>query len=507
MVDINKLLKEEERISKLLDADKHSTEILQSEEKRRKLEERAAGLDGLTRREGQIDKLLLHEDRRSRFRELGIPADNWKHLNETLAENTRIQSELFRSALPPIRDLISPLAASAAINGTWLESSSFAESIGLINRGLEKSLISNFAALTEPATSAFRELITDNFANLAREFSRPIRENFEQLHDSLLNPYLSRNSDLINQMGQMASAAALTSIGTFADALSHSKLLADEKLMFQLSGSVLDFERFSRETLSRLDRDLGKAIAPALEGSLKLANEQLIRSTALFETYVDNAFDLGEAGIENSFEQFTPNRLRVQRRELVARKDIVPNEEYESLLTKSPTAETFEKVVRCMTLIGLCNDASQTVTGQPIFSYTTTLWISGWKLPAIIPTNRSSFGEIIDSFYLLLYEAAGKDKLRFLVEHGGVLEREEAEIVWKIKHLRNKWLRHDIEHGSQAGIQKSYRERREALQWFGVGGVPQTKSDYLTLYQELISKVETFLSLLLTRISQFTQSH
>ena len=99
----------------------------------------------------------------------------------------------------------------------------------------------------------------------------------------------------------------------------------------------------------------------------------------------------------------------------------------------------------------------------------------------------------------MLYEAAGKDKLRYLERN--YLTRDECEIVWKIKHLRNKWLSHDAEHGSDRDIRESRRLRVEALNWLGVERIPTQQTEYAQIHRLLLEKVHEFLTLLLTRIA------
>ncbi len=90
-------------------------------------------------------------------------------------------------------------------------------------------------------------------------------------------------------------------------------------------------------------------------------------------------------------------------------------------------------------------------------------------------------------------------------QHSYFLKTEpEVEIIWKIKHLRNKWLRHDIEHGKDKDIAKNYQIRRETLKWFGMQRVPQSREEFIFLYNNLMLKVEEFLKVLLDRVSKFS---
>lgn len=79
---------------------------------------------------------------------------------------------------------------------------------------------------------------------------------------------------------------------------------------------------------------------------------------------------------------------------------------------------------------------------------------------------------------------------------------EECRVIWALKHLRNRFLRHDPEHGAPTDIRKAWVELREDFVWLGVPQIPpQTRVEYQHIHQRLLDELEQFLSRLLAAIN------
>jgi len=260
--------------------------------------------------------------------------------------------------------------------------------------------------------------------------------------------------------------------------------------------SLISYNHFAQHTIQALTKISDVKINLALKGSLFLANEQTLRSANLIEPIFDN---LRLDKRSNLLDRIPSNRFQVQRKELLRRDDLEENETYESLTTKSLSATIFEQIVECMLLIGECNEASETSIGKPIFKITTSFWNSAWNLQRLIATNKDYLEKVVLCLYQIVYEGAGEDNLRFL-EYVNV---DEANVVFILKHFRNKWLIHDVDHGKNSKIQKSFTERKEALQWLGLEKTPTRLDDFVTLNSRLLIKLKEFLTLLLERVSVF----
>lgn len=66
-------------------------------------------------------------------------------------------------------------------------------------------------------------------------------------------------------------------------------------------------------------------------------------------------------------------------------------------------------------------------------------------------------------------------------------------MIWAIKTFRNKWYRHDPDHGDATSIKKSYRTLRETLQRFGFAHLPGNAGDYRRFHLLLVNELIRFL--------------
>jgi hypothetical protein len=382
------------------------------------------------------------------------------------------------------------------------QSSPLQESLRLAEKTIAESYLDNLNVAHRRALQDIKAGMDKTFAAFSGIGS--IKNEIDQLRESLSRPFHSQNSELFRGYEEAVRAATLSSVGAFSKTLLENRQLRNENLFKQVSSSLLSYDHFANQTLAELRATWSEPMASALQGSLRLANEQLLRSTSAFDAYAENLnidrLDQSDLFLDRQFPKV--NRYRIQKQELLRRDDIEEDEDYESLVIKSPSAISFDQISNCMTLIGLCNEASEATRGETIFTLTSMLWLSAWKLVSVVPTNKDNFAIVVDCLYLMLYEGAGKDKLRF-IEHG-YIDGAEAEVIWKIKHLRNKWLRHDIDHGEESKIKKSRQNLRDAFEWFGLRKVPYSKNEFVFLYNGLILKVEEFLKLLLDRVSRFS---
>jgi hypothetical protein len=160
-----------------------------------------------------------------------------------------------------------------------------------------------------------------------------------------------------------------------------------------------------------------------------------------------------------------------------------------------------QRVRHVLALVTQCNEAGKTSTcGIEFFKPTTRLMIAFNELPWIFPTNQSLFGNVIDCFYFIFYEGAGRDKLRFLNTYGGPLTEADCEFIWCIKHLRNKWIRHDADHGDIGDIRKSWADLAAMFRWLGLTEFPTDVRHYQYLYHQLIVQAENFLKRILDNL-------
>jgi hypothetical protein len=415
------------------------------------------------------------------------------------------------SALSPHRDLMTEISRNQL--SIFANSSSFQDSLRLAQKSVSQLALENFQGFQNSSIQSARKLIEETFQPFLRNdfLSDQLKSNFEYLRESLLSPYQSRSSEFLRSFEQATKATAFSSLETLSKSFAEkANLFGNEDFLRQISKSLIGYDQFANDTLARFRSDIDKNIASALRGSLILANEQVLRSTSVVQSYIEDSDVSNFTDSNLVFDREFPrvNRYRIQRQELLRRDDVEEDEDYENLVIKSPSAISFDLIVNCLKFVGMCNETSQTTKGDTIFTITNSVYSNSFKLLQVVPTDKEKFAEIVDYLNFILIEGAGGKFLRFVDykdgQHFGYFANTEpeVEIIWKIKHLRNKWLRHDIEHGQNT--KKDYQIRKETLEWFGMQKVPQSKEEFIFLYNNLMLRVEEFLKLLLERVSKFS---
>ena len=165
--------------------------------------------------------------------------------------------------------------------------------------------------------------------------------------------------------------------------------------------------------------------------------------------------------------------------------------------------EEFQKSMICKIITG----------GKGIVSkieYINDYYLSNGKKELFTPTNKTfraisclstafsvddtTFGNVIDSLYMLLYEGSG-DAKRVLE----VLSDSECAPLWDIKHIRTDF-RHDIEHGDD----KKYLAKMQLIgaAYNGICGKnkPLRQKDWVTAHCNLFIKVNKLLDLMIEKI-------
>ena len=92
----------------------------------------------------------------------------------------------------------------------------------------------------------------------------------------------------------------------------------------------------------------------------------------------------------------------------------------------------------------------------------------------LVAVRESQFAEFIDHLYFIVYEGAGSDNLRFL----RLLDDADAEPVWMLKHIRNYFTRHDVEHGKDSEIEKKKLRLGEIFTSLIGKPLPRSRRDF-----------------------------
>lgn len=256
------------------------------------------------------------------------------------------------------------------------------------------------------------------------------------------------------------------------------------------------YANFVSHTADRLAENPTPEIAARLRGSLNLAEYQLLDITDTFSSFIVVPEDDEEPERKRIL-----NVPRVQQNELLDCEFVVNENDTVELINASSTAQTQQMARRVFELVVQCNEAAK-ISGLPveIFKPTTRLITVCNDLPWISATDKWRFGDVLDCLYFIFYEGAGKDKLRFLEENGGPLTQADCDFIWCIKHLRNKWIRHDADHGNTKDIQKSWASLAQKFQWLGLANHP-TNADFQFIHYKLLDLAEKFLLCILSRLT------
>ena len=114
------------------------------------------------------------------------------------------------------------------------------------------------------------------------------------------------------------------------------------------------------------------------------------------------------------------------------------------------------------------------------------------RMDHTIAIDEVSFGAWLDDLYFMLYEGAGSDNLRYLIENGGYFEPDECNFLWRLKHFRNLWIRHDIEHGKKSDVLRKQRLLREVLRHYGFNSKPTSRHDFMKLQRVMADDFKDF---------------
>jgi hypothetical protein len=255
------------------------------------------------------------------------------------------------------------------------------------------------------------------------------------------------------------------------------------------------FTRFSGRTFKRLEKGTSEHDQVALSGSLILAEDQLIDASTMLETTVVVPTDA-----EGPSGPTIYNNFGAQQQDLLANLGGTVIPEPSQLLDLSPAAQLIARSRRCISLVAYCNKANCLRGGRDIFKPTTRFVEACNDLPWIVAQDQHTLATFVESLYFILYEAAGARDLRFITE--GFMSVDDCDAVMSVKFLRNKWLSHDPDHGSEGDVRRTWRDLNECLKHLGIATMPLIPADFMQLQRRVLEEVEGFLEQLVRRINE-----
>jgi hypothetical protein len=274
-------------------------------------------------------------------------------------------------------------------------------------------------------------------------------------------------------------------------------LIQREGLSARLLEAPGAFAEFVRHTMEHLAADPAPEAAVRLRASLTLAEQQLL-------DMADTA--IGFLGVPDDEEE--PDAKRVlnapftQQKELLACQQAVDERETDALALVSCTAQTVQRGLRVLELVTQCNEAGKTsACGVKIFKPTTRMLTAFADLPWISSTDRSLFADLVDCLYVIFYEGAGRDKLRFLDKYGGPLTETDCDLIWCIKHLRKRFKQPDADHEKEKGNWNSWMDLA-SFRLLGLDVQPTEPRYSQLLHYKLLVSAENFLERLLSKFKR-----
>ncbi len=292
----------------------------------------------------------------------------------------------------------------------------------------------------------------------------------------------------------LAEASWQSSIASIAESFGQFRLLDSHPL---LSSRLLEpynrFSEFARETFERFKKDMNPNERGALDSSLILAEKQVVSAADLLRESVVQPVDLDASVAPPIIDIFD-----IQQKELLNAGKIQVDQDYLVLLKLSPTAALSQKARKVTEGVILCNRNTKLLGDEEIFTPTTSLLEAQNNLSWITVKDDFSLGNLVDCLHTMLYEAAGRDNLRYRK----FVDDDACSIVWVIKHLRNKWLRHDPDHGNESDKRKSWGGLSDSLGKLGISSLPRTREDFQKMHRRLLDEVGAFLQKLVIEIEK-----
>jgi hypothetical protein len=299
-------------------------------------------------------------------------------------------------------------------------------------------------------------------------------------------------SDIVAQ----AEAARDASIKAILEQSSKAGVWAtDPWLGTRMHAIPAAYVSFCEATIKELANGRNRSLANQLLGSIKLAQAHVQEVSSI------PPMPVGDVAVHGGITHPAAIRVYAVQRAELSTVDISDPQDADELRAKSPTAVGASRVSQMLKLVPEVNTAAKLSGATEIFRPTDRVLLAFAELPGIVTSNQTSFADFIDRLFWVFYEGAGRDSLRFLTKNGGPLDDADCDAIWAIKTLRNKWYRHDPDHGSPADIRSSYKALSKTLHRFGLKTLPDSAKDYRRIHIQLIEDLVLFLQKLRDRLA------
>lgn len=227
-----------------------------------------------------------------------------------------------------------------------------------------------------------------------------------------------------------------------------------------------------------------------IEIATGLLQDHMASAAQYAESEIDNESVVEEVSLDQARTgiQFIPSYLGYTFREN-AGYDL--DEEF----AKSMVSKIWNSGKEIPQKIEYINELCMAIGKEPIFKPTTKTYTAVQCLSTSFSADNTTFGCVIDSLYMLLYEGSGSAK-RILE----VLSDAECTVLWNIKLIRTDF-RHDIEHGDEKKYLAKKKQIGCAYQTICGKPRPLKQKDWVTAHLGLFNQVNEFLQSIMDKLS------
>lgn len=289
-------------------------------------------------------------------------------------------------------------------------------------------------------------------------------------------------------MPSLQIAEALQSFGRMS-----ADILPKFDIALSSSQLLVNYSSLVEKQYAHIQRDVTKSDKHlrVIELATKVVQDQIVSAG----TYVTE----GTADVDYHPEEETGNNSKtiIQYMPVYLGYALRDNSAYdlEEEYAKSAMGQIAEGGKNIASKIQHINELRMAKGEEPMFKPTNKTYTAVSCLTSSFAVDQNTFGNVMDSLYMLIYEGSGSAN-RILE----VLNDEECLPLWNIKSLRTD-CRHDVEHGSEKQIQKKKREIGETYKSICGKLRPFKQKEWVTAHCNLFVKINDFLDLIIEKLS------
>jgi len=294
-----------------------------------------------------------------------------------------------------------------------------------------------------------------------------LEDDYKKIIDTCNIDYILPTQRVVSSIAGIAAACSFSAESNF----NHISLC-----------NSLSYQSYIEKQLKLIGRDdpnvaIRRAVVTELSGGLYESSETAA-GLGLSSFYEDSVPS------DEMFSVHSPNLYRVNNQHLAFLYRKAEGGDVDQSFYGSVPAQINQ--LGCSIVAKICsiNELSCRKGSNAIFKYTNKSIMACSIIPTTIATTDSSFAEIIDYLYFLIYEGSGTAS-RLIT----VVDKDALLPLWWVKHLR-LGFRHDIEHGKEKEIADKFIAIGNAyLSLIGVEK-PRSQKDWvqaqLILYQHIL---------------------